>query len=112
MLHYLPNQLGAVLGHLAEATDAFTAKDAAALESQGEAGRILLRGVEDVRARAKVEARVLEREVEALRRKAEQDEASLSEEEKRTVGYGMVAAAGHAEDRAMKRGSVGCDGVG
>lgn len=111
MLSYLPHNLRVVLEVLAEGSEAFTEMDATELARSSAEGEKLLQDVQAVRARAKVEARVLEREVEGLRRKKEEDDRLLKEGEKQTTGYGMVTSQ-HVEKRDMGRGMVGCDGVG
>lgn len=111
ILQYLPNNLGVVLKVLEESFDEFTQADRAALgASNGDAKhRIsdteLLQNVEQAGKRAGAQRRMLEREVaELLREKEERLERLGGDVEK---GRGMMG-----EPKQMKRGAVGCDGVG
>lgn len=109
ILQYLPSNLGVVLKVLEESCDEFTAEDARVLgDGKVKEGRIadaeLLEEVLAAGKRAKVQRRVLEREVAELVREKEERVRVLGDEEK---GRGMLG-----EQRGMKRGAVGCDGVG
>lgn len=111
ILQYLPNNLSVVLKVLEESFNEFTASDEAALGATKTAKdhRIsdfeLLEGVMSSGKRAAAQRRVLEREVAEL----------LAEKEKRIQTYGGDVEKGRGmlgEPKSMKRGAVGCDGVG
>lgn len=111
ILQYLPNNLSVVLKVLEESFDEFTAADRSALanSASGKKQRIsdaeLLRNVEEAGKRAGAQRRLLEREVaELIREKEERIQRLGGDVEK---GRGMLG-----EPKEMKRGAVGCDGVG
>ncbi|EST07972.1 Indoleamine 2,3-dioxygenase [Kalmanozyma brasiliensis GHG001] len=109
ILQYLPSNLGTVLKVLEESCGEFTGEDARALgDGKNKQARIgdaeLLEEVLAAGKRAKVQRRVLEREVAELVREKEERVRVLGDAEK---GRGMLG-----EQRGMKRGAVGCDGVG
>ncbi|CBQ68335.1 conserved hypothetical protein [Sporisorium reilianum SRZ2] len=110
ILQYLPNNLSVVLKVLEESYADVSAADRHALGSTADAQhRIsnveLLQSVEEAGKRAGVQRRMLEREVaELVREKEERIQRLGGDVEK---GRGMMG-----EPRQMKRGAVGCDGVG
>lgn len=111
ILQYLPNNLSVVLKVLEESFNDFTPADERALGSQveGKGYRIsnteLLESVMAAGKRAGAQRRMLEREVAEL----------VAEKEKRIEKFGGDVEKGRGmlvEERRMKRGAVGCDGVG
>ncbi|PWY99689.1 IDO-domain-containing protein [Testicularia cyperi] len=113
ILQYLPNNLSVVLKVLEESFDEFSTADTNALGSTTEAKsadhRIsnveLLESVTAAGKRAGAQRRLLEREVADL----------LAEKEKRIQSLGGDVEKGRGmlgEPKSMKRGAVGCDGVG
>ncbi|SPO28725.1 related to BNA2 - putative tryptophan 2,3-dioxygenase or indoleamine 2,3-dioxygenase [Ustilago trichophora] len=111
ILQYLPNNLSVVLKVLEESFNEFTAEDQRALgvEAKGANHRIgnveLLENVNAAGKRAGAQRRMLEREVADL----------LAEKEKRIEKLGGDVEKGRGmmgEPKSMKRGAVGCDGVG
>ena len=112
ILQYLPNNLSVVLKVLEESFTEFTSSDEHALgemEAKGGKHRIsnveLLENVNAAGKRAGAQRRMLEREVAEL----------LAEKEKRIEKLGGDVEKGRGmmgEEKSMKRGAVGCDGVG
>ncbi|KAK0523959.1 hypothetical protein OC842_005978 [Tilletia horrida] len=127
ILRYLPHNLSVVLDVLDQSFGDFTALDRAELRNKAASepahhaitSAELLAAVEQAGSRAATQRRILDREVADLAR-AKADEAAEAgmgavEEHRRgmlpddypTAAFDKLAAA-----RAMKRGPVGCDGVG
>lgn len=110
ILQYLPNNLSVVLKVLEESFDELTTADVKALgdEKKGQwriSNEELLESVTEAGKRAGAQRRLLEREVaELLKEKEERVKKFGGDREK---GRGMLG-----EERGMKRGAVGCDGVG
>ncbi|KIS68147.1 uncharacterized protein UMAG_03728 [Mycosarcoma maydis] len=113
ILQYLPNNLSVVLKVLEESFDDFTTADATelgnAVDAKSANHRIsnveLLQNVTAAGKRAGAQRRMLEREVaELLKEKEDRIQKLGGDVEK---GRGMLG-----EPKEMKRGAVGCDGVG
>lgn len=111
ILQYLPNNLSVVLKVLEESFNEFTATDEAALgvDAKSANHRIsnieLLENVTAAGKRAGAQRRMLEREVNDLLAEKEKRIEKLGGDEEK--GRGMLG-----EPKSMKRGAVGCDGVG
>ena len=111
ILQYLPNNLSVVLKVLEESFNEFTPADERALgvDARSANHRIsnidLLENVNAAGKRAGAQRSMLEREVNEL----------LAEKEKRIEKMGGDVEKGRGmlgEQKSMKRGAVGCDGVG
>ncbi|GAK66033.1 indoleamine 2,3-dioxygenase family protein [Moesziomyces antarcticus] len=112
ILQYLPNNLATVLKVLEESFEELTAADRQALGNEAakkQGQRIsnveLLENVTAAGKRAGAQRRMLEREVAELLAEKEKRIQSLGGDQER--GRGMLG-----EPKSMKRGAVGCDGVG
>ncbi|CAO1614529.1 unnamed protein product [Sympodiomycopsis kandeliae] len=105
MLHYLPHNLSVVLSFLDESYASFSSVDEGQLKAKGEIK--LLEQVHEAGSRAGAQHRMLQREVERLKKDAEERVKGLSPEEKEFKGRGMLG-----EPKPLQRGWVGADGVG
>ncbi|KAL9936371.1 hypothetical protein V8E36_004439 [Tilletia maclaganii] len=125
ILQYLPHNLGVCLDFLERSYADFTALDRAELGGQTStsagAAKIsdaeLLEAVQTAGKRAEVQRRILTREVADLSRsKREEAEqrgmAGVAEFRRGMLPEGRADAAGFDKVLGMKRGMVGCDGVG
>lgn len=106
MISYLPHNLDTSLRVLEESLAAWTDADDAALRSTGSAADVeLAADVCVVGLKTSSQRAMLEREVEQIRAQKQTDSSG-----------GMLPQQspekGAHEDRAPKRGAVGCDGVG
>lgn len=105
MLSYLPHNLTVVLDFLDESCANFSDGDGAALKAGDARDQKLLADVQEAAQRAVAQRRALDRELETLRKEAEEDQKKRGE----NAAPGMLS---NEEDRPPKRGWVGCDGVG
>lgn len=107
ILHYLPHNLRVVLQILTESYDMLTAADKHALCATDE-GAELYNLVEKVGMRGKAQLANLSVEVDALIASKEAHAKQVGNEHH---ARGMLSTE-EEDERAMKRGMVGCDGVG
>lgn len=108
ILQYLPHNLSVVLRVLEESFDKFTPQDERMLADKSNhtlPNDEILSAVREAGKRANAQRRLLEREVSDLVAQKEKRIAELGGDAQK--GRGMLG-----EHRDMKRGAVGCDGVG